>query len=183
MDPETFKRVDEQVDALAEQIDSLIESPAFAQIQDTLRKLSDAAGNVTEVLPGVLDNGSGTGLINAGGGTLTLPDGLYDVEMVAGDFDDQWATAHQQMQSPGTTTISGIRWLHSITALPVEDEPEPTLEERVADLEEDVMALGQEQNEFEAKIADLETDLDALMRAVSRLEDQMRGIHEATQEG
>lgn len=44
MDPETFKLVDEQVDALAEQIDGLIESPAFAEVRDSLRKLSDAAG-------------------------------------------------------------------------------------------------------------------------------------------
>ena len=44
MNPETFKRVEKEVDSLAEQIDSLLESSTFADIRDSLRRLSDAAG-------------------------------------------------------------------------------------------------------------------------------------------
>lgn len=112
---------------------------------------------------------------------LALPAGDYEVTAIYSTDGATWLTATMRMTSPGRTGfVIGDCWLHRVTALPVEAVPEPTLEERVAVLEEEVTVLGEDQDVIEGKIGALETDLDALMRAVARLEDQMGAIHVAT---
>jgi hypothetical protein len=49
MDPDTFKRVDEAVDSIADELDSPFESLAFAEVRNSLHRLSNAAGKAFSV--------------------------------------------------------------------------------------------------------------------------------------